>query len=71
MNIAFFARISTAEVKNSILWVNMIIFCPIEVSKGVPEILRTKEVRGVSQKRKGKKTKRYVPRLSNCGGQGY
>ena len=70
MNIAFFVRISTAEVKNSILWVNMIIFCPIEVSKGVPEILRTKEVRGVSQK-KGKKTKRYVPRLSNCGDQGY
>ena len=42
-----------------------------EVSKGVPEILRTKEGRGISQKRKGKKTKRYVPRFSNCGGQGY
>ena len=42
-----------------------------EVSKGVREILRTKEVRGISQKRKGKKTKRYVPRLSNCGAEGY
>ena len=42
-----------------------------EVSKGVPKILRTKEVRGISQKRKGKKTKRYVPRLSNCIGEDY
>ena len=28
MNTAFFARISTAEVKHSIPGVNMIIFCP-------------------------------------------
>ena len=30
MNIAFFARIYTAEVKHSILWVNMIIFRPTD-----------------------------------------
>ena len=30
MNIAFFVRIYTAEVKHAILWVNMIIFLPTD-----------------------------------------